>query len=67
MWDIIREYVAADPGISHSRLIARMMGRGPGEWPKAVLNANSVQGVGSESWCTGYVNGAVREGYLLRD
>ena len=67
LWDIIRTYVAAEPGISHSHLLAKMMSRERYDWPTRVLNANSVQGVGSELWCNGYISGAVREGYLLRD
>ena len=65
--DIIRQHVAADPGISHSYLVARMMSRGENEWPERVTRDPSVQGFGSERWCNGYVNGAVREGYLIRD
>jgi hypothetical protein len=67
MMDIMRGYVAAEPGISHSLLLARMMARPANEWPEKVLRENSVQGVGSERWCQGYLNGAVRKGYLLRD
>ena len=65
--DIVRQYVAADPGISHSHLIAQMMNRGTDDWPERVRRDSSAQEVGSELWCNGYVNGAVREGYLLRD
>ena len=67
MWDIIRSYVAAAPGLSHSRLIAGMMSRNHDQWPARVREAHSIQGVGSELWCDGYIKGAVREGYVLRD
>ena len=67
MWDLIRAYVAEAPGLSHSRLLAKMVARGANDWPVKVLRDQSVQGVGSERWCNGYINGAVREGYFIRD
>jgi hypothetical protein len=66
MWDIIRGHVASEPGIDHDRLMARLMGMADREWPARVLANPSKQVVGSEKWCRGYLNGAVREGYLTR-
>lgn len=66
MWDIIRGMVAADPGLSHSRLLGRMTARDPSSWPEKVRRKPSKLGVGSDEWCHGYINGAVREGYLVR-
>ena len=67
MWDIIRGYVAKEPGLSHSRLLGQMRARPQAEWPANVRRNPSVQGVGSERWCHDYINGAVRHGYLVRD
>ena len=67
MWDIIRGYVAVEPGVTHERLVALMMGRPIDTWPRKVLDDPSVQEIGSERWCHGYVQGAIREGYLKRE
>lgn len=67
MWDIIRGYVSARPGIGHSELMASMMARKLSDWPPRVLRDPSIQGIGSEKWCNGYLKGAVRLGYLIRD
>ena len=67
MWDIIRIFVAANPGLSHSRLLGVMIAHDPSDWPLKVLANPSKQVIGSEKWCQGYINGAVREGYLVRD
>ena len=67
MWDIIRFIVAADVGLSHSRLLGQMMAQDLGSWPEKVRKDPSKQGIGSELWCNGYINGAVRGGYLTRD
>jgi hypothetical protein len=65
MWDIIQVYAGVEFGITRSGLISEMMKRDPSDWPPKVLAAQSLQGVGSERWCRGYVNGAIRKGFLV--
>lgn len=65
MWTIIRGYVREGYD-SYPALLAAMMNRRKDDWPKRVLDADSVQGVGSEMWCRGYINGAIREEHIKK-
>jgi hypothetical protein len=66
MWDLTRGEVAAEPGLGHELLLQRMMQRSLDDLPLNVRRNRSVQGIGSERWCNGYINGAVRENYIER-
>lgn len=66
MWDLIRSDVASEPGLGHDRLLMKMMSRSLDDLPERVRRDRSQQGIGSERWCAGYINGAVREGCIER-
>lgn len=64
MWDIMRGYVQSGHDTETALLVA-MVDRPDDQWPPKVVEGDSLQKVGSERWCNGYIRGAIRLGYLV--